>query len=98
MDYKIQILSLLYSFVYGIFFYFLNILNDKFLNKNKIINTIILVLFVFVNALLYITVLYKINYGVFHIYFLFMLFLGYGLASIIKIKILFKIHQIFKKK
>lgn len=89
MDYKIQILSLIFSFGYGIFFYFLSILNDKVLIKNKILSVIVLILFVFINALLYITILYKINFGVFHIYFLIMLALGYYVAFFLK-KILIK--------
>lgn len=84
MNYKIQILSLIYSFGYGVFFYFFSILNDKILRKNKILDFIILILFVFINALLYITFLYKINFGVFHIYFLIMLCLGYYVSFFLK--------------
>lgn len=84
MDYKIQILSLLYSFSYGIFFYFFSLFNDKFMTKNKIYNVLILLCFIILNSLIYITGLYKINFGVVHIYFLIMIFLGYYFAYIIK--------------
>ena len=89
MNYKIQIISLFYSFSYGVIFYFLNIINEKFSIKNKVLNIIILFLFIIVNALLYITILYKINFGIFHIYFLFMLMIGFYIASFFK-KILSK--------
>lgn len=84
MNYKIQIISLLYSFGYGVFFFLFNILNNKFISKNKYINFITLLVFVILNALLYITILYKINFGVFHIYFLIMIFLGYYFSFFIK--------------
>lgn len=89
MDYKIQILSLIYSFGYGVFFYFLSILNDKILIKNRVLSVVLLLLFVFINALLYITILYKINFGIFHIYFLIMLALGYYFVFFLK-KLLIK--------
>ena len=99
MNYKIQIISLAYSFGYGILFFFLNILNEKLSSKNKLIYIIELFLFIIINALLYITILYKINFGILHIYFLFMLMLGFYFASFIK-KILsknVKLRSFFKK-
>lgn len=84
MNYKIQIISLIYSFCYGIAFNFFNDLNEKISVKNKIWNIIILFFFIIVNALLYITILYKINFGTFHIYFLFMLMMGFYLANFLK--------------
>ena len=84
MNYKIQIISLIYSFGYGMFFYFFSFLNDKLSSKNEILNVVTLIAFVLLNALLYITILYKINFGVFHIYFLIMIILGYYFSLILK--------------
>ncbi len=99
MDYKIQIISLIYSYSYGIFFYFYSLFNDKFMTKNNVYNISLLLCFIILNSLIYITVLYKINFGVVHIYFFIMIFLGYYFAYIIK-KVVsnnVKSWKIFKK-
>lgn len=98
MDYKIQILSLIYSFLYGVFFYYLSLLNDKILIKNKILNIILLILFIIINSLLYITILYKINFGIFHVYFLIMLALGYYTGCLLKRLLKNNIEKFLTKK
>lgn len=84
MNYKVQIISLLYSFVYGMLFYFFNKLNEKLIFKQKFLNIINLFVFVILSVLIYITILYKINCGVFHIYFLFMVILGFYFGLVFK--------------
>ena len=78
MNYKLQLLSFLVSFLFGIFFYFTSLFNHKMISKQPIlIKYIITLLYVLVISLLYVLLMYKVNYGVIHIYFLFILFLGF---------------------
>jgi hypothetical protein len=78
MDYKIQLLSFLFSFIFGIFFYITSFLNYKMINKyNVILRYLITIAFIIDISLLYILMMYKINYGVIHIYFVMVLFIGY---------------------
>ena len=78
MDYKIQLLSFLVSFLFGIFFCFTNYGNKKLIYNKKIIFQYIITFLYMINiTLIYIVVLYKVNIGIFHIYFLIMVLLGY---------------------
>jgi len=78
MNLKIQIISFLFSFLYGVFFSFLFNLHYQFLfYRNKIIQVIITLLFLLDMALLYFLVLQMINNGIVHVYFYFLLFLGF---------------------
>ena len=85
---KIQILSLMYSFFYGILFYILLEINQKFLYEGKIIYRVALsFLFIILMSLLYFLGLVKINNGVLHLYFYLSLFTGYMLSFVIYRKI-----------
>ena len=85
---KIQILSLLYSFFYGIVFFLLLEINHKLLYEGKIVYRIIIsFLFVIVMSFLYFFGLIKINYGVIHLYFYLSLLTGYLLSFVIWSKI-----------
>lgn len=85
---RIQIYSLLFSFFYGIFVFFLLELNYKLLYTGKMLYKIIIsFLFVMFISLLYFYGLLKINNGIIHIYFLFSLFTGYMLSFVIYRKI-----------
>ncbi len=78
MNYKIQLLSFLVSFLFGIFFYFTSLLNHKMIAKqNSILKYATTLLYIVVISLLYVLLMYKVNYGVIHIYFLIVLFLGF---------------------
>lgn len=82
MDYKIQLLSFLFSFLFGIFFFITNYFNKKLItNKRMFFQYIITFLYIINIVLFYILILYKINRGVFHIYFLIMVLLGYLFAT-----------------
>lgn len=77
MNLKLQILSLGYSFLYGIFFSFLLTLNYKLIhNDKKHIKWPITILLILNNVLLYFLILKKINNGIIHYYFLFVFVLG----------------------
>ncbi len=74
---KTQIISLFFSFLYGIFFYILVSINHKYLFNSKIIFKIITsFLLVISNVFLYFIILRIINNGVVHIYFIFCIILG----------------------
>ena len=86
MDYKLQIISLIISFLYGVFFSTVTNINYNYLYKTstpfKITFNIIFILDV---VLIYLIIMYKINKGIFHNYFILMIFLGY-VVSFNKIK------------
>lgn len=88
---KIQIISLIFSFFYGIFFYILLEVNSHFLYSTKlpfkIINSF---LFVMLNTLLYFIILKKINNGIVHVYFLLCITVGYIIAKIVRAKLFVK--------
>ena len=89
---KIQIYSILYSFLYGMIFYALLEVNYKIIYESKLfIKIICSLLFLLVNTLLYFIILIRINNGIVHIYFLLSIILGYILAYFIRLKL-------FKKK
>ena len=81
---KIQIFSLLYSFFYGVLFFFLLEINYKLIYESKIVYRIIFsLLFVVLMSLLYFLGLVKINHGIVHVYFYLSLFTGYVSSFVI---------------
>lgn len=84
MDVKLQILSFLISFIYGCFYYLSSKYNLKLIyGKNILFRILITIIFVLNNVLIYLILLYKINTGRFHIYFLISLILGYIFCSFV---------------
>lgn len=78
MNAKIQILSLGISFIYGIIFFYLSKLNNSIIkDKKRLYRSIITILYMCNIVLLYIIIIFKINNGKFHIYFFFMIILGF---------------------
>ena len=85
---KIQILSLIYSFFFGVIFFLLLEVNYRFLYEVKLVYRIIIsFLFVIIISLGYFLGLLKINNGIIHIYFLLSLFTGYLVSFVIYNKI-----------
>lgn len=85
MELSIQIYSLLYSFFFGIIFYFLLDIFNKYCNKCKLLFKIILsFLFVILNSSLYFLGLMYINNGYLHIYFLIFIMVGYIVVYLLK--------------
>ena len=70
MDVKIQIICMLISFLYGIFIRITSLFNKK----QNIIKDL---LYIYIIVLLYTIIIYSINKGIFHIYFLMLILLGY---------------------
>lgn len=81
MELKIQLLSLFVSFIFGIFLFFMVKLNYKYLfssfNKKRIFFNFI---FSLDFSLLYFLVLYYINDGILHLYFLLLIIFGFLLS------------------
>lgn len=78
MTSNMQLLSFLVSFLYGIFFYFLTILNFYLIKDLKrYIKHIITSTYVLDIIIIYIIIFYHLNKGYFHIYFLLMVIFGY---------------------
>ena len=78
MNYKLQLWSLLASFLYGIFFFITSKFNFEIINnKDKIFKFILNILYILNIVLLYIILMYKINKGIFHLDFLILVIIGY---------------------
>ena len=89
----IQIKSIAFSFLYGMFFSFLLNLNYKFIYYSKgIAKVLINIFFVVDNVLLYFIILRYINNGIVHFYFLLSLVIGYFSVN----KVSSRLRNIFK--
>jgi len=87
MNSYVQLFCLIVSFLYGILLYYLNMFNYKILKgKNILVKILGSILYILNVSLLYILFLYKINYGVLHIYFVLFMILGYIGISVKKRK------------
>lgn len=93
-------LSILFiNFIYGIVFFYLSILNYKLFFKDQaLIKLIMFILFTIDNVFIYLIIIYKLNYGIFHIYYLFCFIMGFLLANYIKYKMLNLCKVVFKKR
>lgn len=98
MSLKIQLLTLIYSFLFGIFFGIMLKLNSKFLYSDKKVEKILTsLLFTIVNVLLYFIVLKKINNAILHPYSILILLLGFFVEYYVERKILFMFERKNKK-
>lgn len=78
MALEVQIQSLIFSFVYGLFFSFTINLNYKYLFLGKVYWRIMInFLFLLDHTFLYFILLRLINHGVLHFYFFLMLLFGF---------------------
>lgn len=87
IELKLQIASLLFSYIFGVFLAFSSALNYLFI-KNKLVKIIFTFLITVVYVLLYFIGLTYINDGYLHLYFILMVTLGY-LSEIFFIKKIF---------
>jgi len=88
MQLNIQIYSFISSFLFGCLFYILLDLFYKFVEKMKIILKIIIsFIFIMLMASLYFVLMLFINNGVIHIYFLFMILVGYIFVNFISLRL-----------
>ena len=80
MDLKWQILSILFSFGYGIISSYLYNLNYNFIHNTSILYKLVINILFCVNlGLIYFILIKVINYGVVHIYFVFSFIVGFVL-------------------
>ena len=87
MSLKLQIISLIISFIFGILFNFLLKINYKIIyNESKIVQIGGTFLYVIASSLLYFYILLKVNNGIVHIYCLLSILLGYIIKDKINIK------------
>lgn len=87
-----QVIILFFSFIYGIITFLTLNLNKKiFINKSIFLKVISFAILSFNIALLYIIVIYNINQGIIHIYFIVLYILGFLTAVYKKCKIKGKI-------
>ena len=94
----IQIKSIVFSFLYGIFFSFLLNINYKFIYYSKgIIKILINIFFIVDNVFLYFILLRFINNGIVHFYFLLSLFLGFLSVNKMASKFRIKLNLSFRK-
>ena len=78
MNSSVQIISLIFSLAYGVFFSLLTILNFSLIkNMSIIIKNIITSMFVIDIVIIYVICLYHLNHGYFHLYFIIMAILGF---------------------
>ena len=82
MDLAIQLQVLVVSFLYGILFsYLLKIQYHFFFEGKRLYRIMITFFFMIDNCFLYFLILRTINHGIFHIYFLFIIILGFLLGN-----------------
>ena len=78
MDLFTQIKVLLFSFSYGVLFYYLvKIQKNLLFNSKTIIKIILSSLLIFNSIMIYYFLLVFLNNGIFHIYFIFSIILGF---------------------
>lgn len=83
MEETLQLLSFLVSFFFGFFFHMVSNFHFKITEKYPVLfQYLSTFLFLLDAVLLYIFILYYLNGGVLHIYFLIFLFLGFFLFGI----------------
>ena len=81
MNSYVQVISLLVSFIYGIVFYILSKFNKYIISKkNNIVKLLVTTVYVVDMVIIYIFIMYKINFGNIHPYFIISLILGFVLS------------------
>ncbi len=81
---KLQIYTIIFSFLYGIGFSLLLDFNYRFIHsKNKFIKYFSTILIVILSILIYFIGIMKISYGIFHIYSILCIIIGYILTSLV---------------
>jgi len=82
MDNNLQIITFLFSFIYGFFFFYLVKLNYFIIKNSKsFIKYLDNTIFILNCVLIYVIINFKINSGYFHLYFIITISLGYIFAN-----------------
>ncbi len=78
MNSYIQLVCMIGSLLFGACLYYMNKVNTRLIsNKNILIKILISILYLFNVSLLYVVLLYRINDGILHIYFVLFIIIGY---------------------
>lgn len=94
----VQVISLVVSFVYGIFFYLTLELNSRFIYSSHLwVRLVMSFLFVMMHTLVYFLILMRINHGYVHIYFFICILAGYLLCKVIYKRCKIKYKRFVKK-
>lgn len=84
MNIVLQIKTIVFSFLYGVFFSIMLGFNYKYIvGSRKLFSFFLSFLFVLVNVLLYFIILKKINFGVFHYYEILFIILGFVFENVL---------------
>ena len=85
MDIILQIETFFYSFIFGFIFFYITFFHFKLTKKkSKLVRFVLDFIYVMDIVFVYLIILYKINLGIFHIYFFFIIVLGYYIGFICK--------------
>ena len=83
MSAGIQVVSFLYSFSYGcLFALFSYYIKRKYSKRHILIRIFVDMLFVIIASVLFMYGLYKINYGILHLYFILVYVFGYFIINV----------------
>lgn len=78
MPANIQLIALGASYLFGFIFYYLYKINYIIIKgKKRFYQSLITILFMYNIVLIYIIMIFKINHGMFHLYFFIMIVLGF---------------------
>lgn len=81
---KLQIYTIIFSFLYGVGFSLLLDFNYRFIHsKNKFVKYFSTIMIVTLSILIYFIGIMKISYGIFHIYSILCIIVGYILTSFV---------------
>ena len=82
MSLILQIQSLAYTFLFGLYLALIfNFLYKILFTKSILLNLITNLIFIIINAVFYFYILFKINYGIIHIYLLFTFLISFFLYN-----------------
>lgn len=91
MDLKLQIISILISFIFGVYFFFtLQLVSKILVGKKDLISFLGYFIFIISSSILYFFIIKKYNYGLIHIYFFISIFTGYILSNFLDSKFIVK--------
>lgn len=75
---KLQVLTIIVSFLYGIFFSFFLDISSKYIYNSKLkIKILFSFLFILINTILYFAIMNKINNGIIHYYSFIAIIIGF---------------------
>ena len=99
MNSTLQLITFIVSFIFGLLFAIITVYNFKLIkNLSKYVQNFLTFIYVIDMTIIYIIIMYHLNRGYFHIYFIISVIIGFFIGFIIYDKLLSKIDvkRIFK--